>query len=94
MLELNLLPVREARRKEALSQLLMQVAFILLVVSAGIGFVQSSVSSDIKLSNARVHQMQRDIDQYTPQLEQVAAFRKKKSALESKIDVIEELDRA
>ncbi|MBG7605170.1 MAG: PilN domain-containing protein [Actinobacteria bacterium] len=38
--------------------------------------------------------MQRDIDQFKPQLEQVAAFRKKKAKLEKKIDVIDELDRA
>ena len=39
-------------------------------------------------------QMQHDIDQFKPQLEQVAAFRKKKAELEKKIDVIDELDRA
>ena len=38
--------------------------------------------------------MQRDIDQFKPQLEQVAAFRKKKAKLEKKIDVIDELDHA
>ena len=38
--------------------------------------------------------MQRDIDQYKPQLDQVAAFRAKKSELENKIGVIEELDHA
>ena len=38
--------------------------------------------------------MQRDIDQYKPQLEQEAAYKKKKKALESKIGVIDELDRA
>ena len=46
------------------------------------------------MSNGRIHQMQRDIDQYKPQLDQVAAFRAKKSELENKIGVIEELDHA
>jgi type IV pilus assembly protein PilN len=94
MLKLNLLPVREARRKEALRQLAMQAVFVLMVVGAGIGFVHSGLSSNVELSNGRVQQMQRDIDQYKPQLEQVSAFRKTKSALEKKIDVIEELDLA
>jgi type IV pilus assembly protein PilN len=49
-----------------------------------------------KVSNAKVRiaQMKRDIDQYNPQLEQEAAYKKSKKALESKIGVIDELDRA
>jgi type IV pilus assembly protein PilN len=94
MLELNLLPVREAKRKEALRQLAMQGVFVLMVVMAGIGFAHSDISNDVELSNARVRQMQADIDKYKPQLVQVAAFRETKSALERKISVIEELDLA
>ena len=94
MLEINLLPVREARRKEDLRQLLMLSTFMLLLVGAAIGFIHSNLSEEISLSNGRIHQMQRDIDQYKPQLDQVAAFRAKKSELENKIGVIEELDQA
>jgi type IV pilus assembly protein PilN len=67
---------------------------VLLLVFAGIGFTHSMITEDISQSKDRTTQMQRDIDQYKPQLEQVAAFRKKKQSLESKIGVIEELDRA
>ena len=94
MLEINLLPVREARRKEDLRQLLMQTCLGLIVVAAGIGFAHSRISDQVALSNARVFQMQRDIDQYKPQLKQVAQFRKKKANLEKKIEVIDGLDRA
>jgi len=73
---------------------MMQVGLMILLMCAGIGFVYSKISEEISLSNARIQQMQRDIDQYKPQLEQVAAYRSKKSALETKINVIEELDRA
>ncbi len=73
MLEINLLPVREARRQENIRQLLMQGALILMLLGAGIGFVYSQISEEISLSNARIQQMQRDIDQYKPQLDQVAA---------------------
>jgi type IV pilus assembly protein PilN len=94
MIEINLLPVREARRAADLRQQVMQLLFMLLIVGGGIGFVHSEMSEKIVVAKARVVQMQRDIDQFKPQLEQVAAFRKKKAKLEKKIDVIDELDRA
>jgi type IV pilus assembly protein PilN len=94
MIEINLLPVREARRAADLRQQVMQLVFVLLVVGGGIGFVHSDMNEKIVVAQARVSQMQRDIDQFKPQLEQVAAFRKKKAQLEKKIDVIDELDRA
>jgi type IV pilus assembly protein PilN len=94
MIEVNLLPVREARRAADLRQQVMQLLFVLLIVVGGIGFVHSEMSERVVLAGARVAQMQRDIDQFKPQLEQVAAFRTKKAELEKKIDVIEELDLA
>jgi type IV pilus assembly protein PilN len=94
MLQINLLPVREARRREDSRQLTMQAALVFLLVGAGIGFAHSIISENIENSKARIAQKQRDIDQYKPQLEQVAAFRKKKKQLETKIGVIDELDHA
>ncbi len=94
MLQINLLPVREARRKEDVRQLLTQALLILILVGGAVGFVHSQITEQIELSTARIQQMQRDIDQFKPQLEQVAAFRKQKAKLEKKIDVIDELDRA
>jgi len=94
MIEINLLPVREAKRAADLRQQLMQLLLVVLVVAGGIGFVHSQMNERIVLASARVSQMKRDIDQFKPQLEQVAAFRKKKAELEKKIDVIDELDRA
>jgi len=94
MIHINLLPVREARRAADIRQQVMQLILVLLVVCAGIGFVHANMNHKIEVAQARVVQMQRDIDQFKPQLEQVAAFRKKKAQLEKKIDVIDELDRA
>ena len=94
MLKINLLPVREARRKEELRQLLMQSLLMLIVAGAAIAFAHSRISEQIQMSSARVDQMKRDIDQFKPQLEQVAAFRKQKAQLEKKIKVIADLDRA
>jgi len=82
MIEINLLPVREAKRAADLRQQLMQLLLVLLFVGAGIGFVNSEMNDRLVLARARVVQMQRDIDQFKPQLEQSAAFRKKKAELE------------
>ncbi len=94
MLKLNLLPVREARRKEDSRELAMQAALVLLIALAGIGFAHSMISEKLSNANVRIAQMQRDIDQYKPQLEQETAYKKSKKALEAKIGVIDELDRA
>jgi type IV pilus assembly protein PilN len=93
MIDINLLPVREARRKADLRQQGMQVVLALLLAAAGIGFTHSSVVGRIYGSQQRIRQMEADIKQFQPQLDQVAAFRKKKAALEKKIEVIDELDR-
>jgi len=94
MLEINLLPVREARRKADIRQLLMQLVLVLVVVGGGIGVVHTRMSDEAMLARARASQMEGDIKQFQPQLDQVAAFRKKKAELEKKIDVIDGLDRA
>ena len=94
MLEINLLPVREARRKADLRQYLMQLFLMVILTVGGIGLVHSRIGDQVERAQTRVKQMQSDIDQFKPQLEQVAAFKKRKSELEKKIDVIDGLDRA
>jgi type IV pilus assembly protein PilN len=94
MLEINLLPVREARRAADLRQYFMQLLLVVLLTGAGIALVESQISERIKRTEQRVVQMKNDIDQFKPQLEQVAAFKKRKAELEKKIDVIDGLDRA
>ncbi len=94
MLEINLLPVREARRAADLRQYFMQLLLVVIVVVGGIGLLHSRLDDQIERTQARVRQMQSDIDQFKPQLEQVAAFKKRKSELQKKIDIIDGLDRA
>ena len=94
MIEINLLPVREARRKADLRQQATQLLMVVILVAACVGYVHSQISSQIKTSERRIVQMEADIKQFQPQLDQVAAFRKKKKNLERKIDVIDGLDRA
>jgi type IV pilus assembly protein PilN len=94
MIEINLLPVREARRKADIRQQLMQLVLVLILAAAAIGFADSRVNAQIETSRRRIVQMEADIKQFKPQLDQVAAFRKKKASLEKKIEVIDNLDRA
>ncbi len=94
MIEINLLPVREARRKADLRQQATQLLMVVILVAACIGYAHSQIRSQIKTSERRIVQMEADIKQFQPQLDQVAAFRKKKKNLERKIDVIDGLDRA
>jgi type IV pilus assembly protein PilN len=94
MLEINLLPVREARRRADVRQQVMQLVLGLIVTGAVIGLVHSNVLDQKANAELRVRQMEQDIKQFQPQIEQVAAFKKKKSELEKKIEVIDGLDKA
>ena len=94
MIQINLLPVREAKRKADVKQNALELVFALIVVGAGIGFMHSDLSAKIQVSQNRITQMQNDIEKFKPQLDQVAAFRAKKAELQKKIDVIAGLDRA
>ncbi len=94
MLEINLLPVREARRKAGVRQQLMQLVFGLLIALGGIAIVHSRISDQIGQGESHVEQMEADIAKFKPQLAQVASFKKRKAELLRKIDVIDNLDRA
>ena len=94
MIQINLLPVREAKRKADVKQNLLELVLVLIVVFAVIGFAHSDLNAHIVTSQNRVTQMQNDIEKFKPQLDQVAAFRAKKAELQKKIDVIAGLDRA
>jgi type IV pilus assembly protein PilN len=94
MIQINLLPHREARRAADVKQQGMLLLLCLIVCAGGIWIVDSRVRSQIERTQVRVRQMEQDIEQYKPQQAQVAAFREKKKELEAKLDVIEGLDRA
>jgi type IV pilus assembly protein PilN len=94
MLEINLLPLREAKRRANVRQQVMQLVLGLLLTGATTGFVHASIRSDLASAKRRISQMDHDIKQYQPQLDQVAKFRKRKAELEQKIEVIAGLDRA
>jgi type IV pilus assembly protein PilN len=93
MLEINLLPVREVRKRAEARQSLLQLALVILLTVSGMGVLHSRLRAERERVQARIQQMEKDIANFKPQLDQVEAFKKKKSELEKKIDVIDGLDR-
>jgi type IV pilus assembly protein PilN len=94
MIQINLLPVREAKRKADIKQNILELVLMLIVLGTALGFAQAHVMSQIDTTQSRIRQMENDIAKFKPQLDQVAAFRAKKAELQKKIDVIAGLDRA
>jgi type IV pilus assembly protein PilN len=94
MMEINLLPHREARRAADLRETVALSLLGLVVVLSGIFFAFQSVKSDLAAAEASVAQLQADIDRYKPQQAQVAAFKLQKKELQDKLDVIDSLERA
>lgn len=94
MLEINLLPVREVRRRAEVRQSLVQLGLVLTLTVCAAGAVHLQLRDEMNRAASRIQQMEKDIARFKPQLDQVEAFKKKKSELEKKIEVIDGLDRA
>src|SRR5437867_3281190 len=85
MIQINLLPVREAKRKANVKQHVLELVLVLIVVVAGIGFVHIDLTDNLETTQNSITQMQNDIEKFKPQLDQVAAFRAKKAELQKKM---------
>jgi type IV pilus assembly protein PilN len=94
MIEINLLPHREARRAADLRQTAGVLAFGLVVVIGVIAMIDRSLEKDLANVAATTRQLEADIARYKPEEEQVQVFKAKRTELEDKIDVIRGLDRA
>ena len=94
MIEVNLLPHREARRAADLRESIALLVLGLLVIMGGVIFMNGKVNDQLVGARAQLQQLESDIARYKPQEEQVAKFRKKKTELEDKLEVIRGLDRA
>lgn len=93
MIEINLLPHREARRAADLRQTLALLVLGMILVAAGIAYVRGNMETSLAASQAQVRQLESDIAQYRPQEEQVESFKKVRSQLEDKLAVIDGLDK-
>lgn len=92
MIEINLLPIREEKRKADLRQfaMLLGATFVgALVVS---GAVHMKILGDLSGANAELASTQAELDRFKPQLAQVEQYRATKQAIEAKLEVIEDLD--
>jgi len=94
MIRINLLPVREARRKADLQQFGFMMALAVGAAVAVVVLFHLSMLHQISTSQDRVAQMKQQIDAFKPQLAQVEQYRVKKADIERKLGVIHDLDRS
>jgi type IV pilus assembly protein PilN len=91
MITINLLPVREERRKAWARQFLL---IVLTAVAASAGLSATHYwwyRSEVQTAKDVAATIQRDIDAFAPQLAQVEKFRAAKADIEKKLKVIDEL---
>ncbi len=94
MMEINLLPHREARRAADLRESVALLLLGLVVVLSVIFFSYQSVKSDLAEARAGVAQLEADIERYKPQQILVEGFKTKKKELQNKLDIIASLEGA
>jgi len=94
MIHINLLPVREERRKAGARQLALVLAAALVGSVLLAGAVHTKVRHDISSTREQTVATQKEIDRFEPQLKQVEEFKKTKAEIEQKLDVIQGLNEA
>lgn len=94
MIEINLLPHREAKRVADLRQTAGVLALGLVLVFGVIAMVDRAQDAALEQAGATIRQLETDIARYKPEEDKVRAFKAKRIQLEDKIDVIRGLDRA
>jgi len=94
MIRINLLPVREARRKQDLQQQLLLLGAALAVSVAGCAAFHAWTVRQVSSVQERIVQLQQQIDDFKPQLARVDDYRAKKADIEKKLGVIKSLDRS
>ena len=94
MLEVNLLPHREAKRiadlRESVIVLLLGSLLVLMIAL----MMDSRVGGQLERAEIRISQLESNIAEFKPQQDQVAKFRAQKADLEEKLGVIRKLDLA
>lgn len=94
MIEINLLPHREARRVADLRQTAGLLALGMVVVVGGIWFVHKGLMDSQHMAEASVRQLEADIERFKPEETKVANFKKQRAELEDKLEIIRNLDAA
>ena len=94
MIRINLLPVREERRKQDLRQLAAMLVATLVGSLAIAGFFHASLLSDLEGARANVARLNQEIDRFKPQLAKVEQYKATKTQIEKKLEVIEGLEQS
>jgi type IV pilus assembly protein PilN len=94
MIRINLLPVREERRKAGARNLAAVLAAALVGSVLLSGLLHWKVRHDISSTREMAAATQKEIDRFEPQLKQVEEFKKTKSEIEQKLNVIQGLNEA
>jgi len=92
MIRINLLPVREERRKADLRQFAAMLVAALVGSVALVAFFHWTVQREIASTKDSIIETQRQIDAFAPQLKQVEQYRKTKAQIEQKLEVIARLE--
>ena len=92
MIKINLLPVREERRRADVRRLLLVMAAGMVSSALAAGIFHWRMGLRLAGVQQAVAATQKQIDRFGPQLKQVEAFRKAKAEIERKLDVIQRLD--
>jgi type IV pilus assembly protein PilN len=94
MIDINLLPHREARRVADLRESVAVLGLGLVLVAGGVYFANRSVGKEIAQATSTVRQLEADIERYKPEEAKVKNFRVQRDELEDKLAVIDSLDKA
>lgn len=93
MIKINLLPVREARRKAELRQqgLLLGGALVLSLLTCAV--MHSTIVAQISAERTQIEGARAELKKLQKTLKEVARFRKEKEAIEAKLAVIARLEK-
>lgn len=94
MIQINLLPVREERRRAGVRQLALMLGAALVGSVLVVGAFHWKLRSDIASARQDLARTQAEVDGYKTQLQQMEEFRETKERIEQKLGVIERLDRS
>ena len=91
MIKINLLPVREERRRLGARQEMMFFGLVMVMVFIGIFYWHSTTKRKIKDLTLQITQVEQDITRLSKIVEEVEKFKADKKVLEGKIAVIDQL---
>jgi type IV pilus assembly protein PilN len=92
MIKINLLPVREARRRADMQQQLLLLGLVIGVSVVLCILAHAAMLASISSAEGRVAQLNSQISEFQTQLQQVEDFKRKASEIEKKLAVIHKLD--